>query len=69
MTDTVEGQEELIIEGIQEEIQAEEQTTQPLLKMSTFLGKDISPLTQPRTEDEIEAIGISVPKEDRALLK
>ena len=37
--------------------------------MSDFLGKDVSPLTQPRTEEDIDAIGISVPKEERALLK
>ena len=45
----------------------QEETTVP--PMSEFLGKDIIPLTQPRTEDDIEAIGISVPKDERALLK
>ena len=60
MPDTVEGQEETTVPV----------TTIPLVsKMSAFLGKDIIPLTQPRTEDDIEAIGISVPKDERAVLK
>ena len=37
--------------------------------MSAFLGKDVQPLVKPRSEHEIEAIGISVAKDERALLK
>lgn len=46
-----------------------ESTTVSFSNMSDFLGKDVSPLTNPRTEEDIDAIGISVPKEERALLK
>ena len=35
--------------------------------MNKFLG--VEPLINPRTDEEIEAIGLSVPKEDRKSLK
>ena len=37
--------------------------------MSNFLGDDVKPLSTPRTDGELEAIGLSVPKEERKLLK
>ena len=59
-------------EEIKEETKEETRTKKSKSEnktMNQFLGKNIAPLTVPRTENEVEAIGISVPKEERKTLK